>query len=154
MDGGSACCKAATYRGEQTQRKNGHTSMTCRIWTHDSSVWAGEDILCLRPHSHYNHVAPELKSKIKIHKPSALMLQYASCPGFDAVCKLLFTLDNFKFGDEITCRRWVYTNFSALVIVIVPCEEFTVYLTYKIWTTLHPHSFVTQHWIQILTKCK
>jgi hypothetical protein len=48
MDGGSARRKAATYTNTEYTQTDIHASSGIR--THSPSVWAGEDISCLRPH--------------------------------------------------------------------------------------------------------
>jgi hypothetical protein len=46
------------------------------------------------------------------------------------------------------------TDCSALITVVVPCEEVIDDLTDKIWTTFCPYSFIAQLQSQILTHCK
>jgi hypothetical protein len=42
----------------------------------------------------------------------------ASYPGSDAVCKLLFAMDNYKIGDEITHRLWVMADHSHSLLLL------------------------------------
>jgi hypothetical protein len=79
-------------------------------------------------------------------------VQCASYPWSDAVQKLLSTVDNSEFEDEMTYKQLVTTDCSTLITISVPCEEFIDDLTAEIWTTLHPYSFLAQH--QVLTQCK
>jgi hypothetical protein len=48
--GDQFAAKAATYTGQHKTRTDIHSLGGIR--THDSSLWAGEDISCLRPRGH------------------------------------------------------------------------------------------------------
>jgi hypothetical protein len=54
LDGGSAHRKATTCAEDSTNTEKTHTDIhaSSGIWTHDPSVWAGEDSSCLRPLGH------------------------------------------------------------------------------------------------------
>jgi hypothetical protein len=52
------------------------------------------------------------------------LTQCYSCTDSDAECKLLSTVDNFEFGDEITHRLSVITDPSTLTTIVVQCEIF------------------------------
>jgi hypothetical protein len=80
------------------------------------------------PYSWFQCKKPFLKKIMCSTKSETCALtQCESHPDSDAVCKLLSTMDNFEFGDEITYRQWVTTVRSTLM-AIVPCKEFIGWL--------------------------
>jgi hypothetical protein len=59
LDGGSACCKAATYTHRTAQTEYMHTDIhvSSGIRIHDHSVWMSEDSSCLRLCGHCDQQA-------------------------------------------------------------------------------------------------
>jgi hypothetical protein len=80
------------------------------------------------------HLTANFHAKTPVEKYGILNKEQNMCfnivwklPGSDVVHKLLSTVDNFKFGDEIIYRQRVTADHSALTITVVLSEEFILH---------------------------